>query len=622
MCGIAGMAGRRDEALVLRMTELLAHRGPDDAGCHAEEGITLGHCRLSIIDLDGGHQPMAYGDGRYWLVYNGEVYNYRELRRNLEARGHVFRTRSDTEVILAAYAEYGDECVTHFQGMFAFALWDGTERRLLLARDPIGVKPLYHAQVGDTLYFASEMKALLACPGIGRAMDPEGLDDYLAFLHTVPPRTIYRAIRQLPPAHIAVWKAGTLTMRRYWRLRTDPVARPEKDWLEELDAALSETVARYLLADVPLGVFLSGGLDSSSIVHYMKQEGGTPRTFTIGFGREGALYDETKEARGLAQHLGTNHHEQTVEADVATLLPAMVSHFDEPFGNPTALLSYVLCETVRRRVKVVLSGDGGDECFGGYPRYRGVQVAETYRKLPAWFRGGVIDPLVQLLPESTRGFHALRRLRAFSAGSLLDPVDMYAGWLSHYTHDQRQALYTGSLRRELAGRDPLDHLRQLADESGTNDPVTRAMYIDVNAFLPNNVLHYGDRMSMAHGLEARVPLADHRLIELMAGAPGDLKVRGRVSKYLLRRRMAGRLPGADVRRGKQGFNPPMGAWLNTRLRPLLEECLSGETLRRRGFFEAAAVHAMVRDHRAGRRDHTWRLWALIVFEQWQRQYLD
>lgn len=620
MCGIAGMAGRADEELIARMTATLAHRGPDDSGQYVDDGAALGHRRLSVIDLDGGQQPMAYGEGRYWIVYNGEVYNFHELRQELEAKGHQFRTASDTEVILAAYADWGEACVERFQGMFAFALWDARERRLFLARDPIGVKPLYYAESGGVLYFASEMKALLACPEVNRELDPEGLDDYLTFLYTVPPRTFYRGIRQLPPAHTATWRAGKLTLRRYWRLRFHEEEHSEAQWLEALDAHLEETIGRYLIADVPLGAFLSAGLDSSSIVHYMSRHGGRPRTFTIGFGEEGALYDETEEARSLARRLGTEHQEQTVSADVAELLPTLVHHFDEPFGNPTALLSYVLCREVRRHVTVVLSGDGGDECFGGYPRYAGVRAAQAYRAIPSWLRAGVLNPLVQLLPESTRGFHALRRARAFASGSQLEPVDMYASWLSYFTPAQRTALYGGELRSALGDRDPWDHIRTAAREAETHDPVSRAMYVDLCSFLPNNVLQYGDRMSMAHGLEARVPLADHGLFELLARVPSSLKVRPGQSKYLLRRCMAGKLPQADVRRRKRGFNPPMGVWLNESLRPLVEAYLSPKAVAGAGLFDPGQVRELVRQHQRGQRDHTWHLWSLLVLEQWRRDH--
>jgi asparagine synthase (glutamine-hydrolysing) len=617
MCGIAGIAGAPDPALVRRMTDALAHRGPDAAGHHDGEGVSLGHRRLSVIDLEGGAQPMASPDGRHWLVYNGEIYNFRELRAELSARGHVFRTQSDTEVLLAAYVEHGAACVGRLRGMFAFAVWDAAERSLFLARDPVGVKPLYYAEAGGALYFGSEIKAPLCAPAVPRHLDFAALDDYLTYLHTVPPRTFYSGVRQLPPGHWARWQDGRLEIQRYWRLRVAPETRSEADWLEELDQVLDDTVGRHLISDVPLGAFLSGGLDSSAIVHHMARHAARPHTFTVGFGGEGALYDETGEARALARHFGTDHHELRVDAAVGGMLPVLLRHFDEPFGNPTALLTHQICGLVRGHVTVILSGDGGDEGFGGYPRHAGALLAERYRRVPLPLRRA-LNPLVQLLPESTRGFHALRRIRDFSAGSLCDPLDMYARWLGHSTPADRAALYTGDTRRAVGDHDSAAVVRHFGREAETDDPALRAMHIDIHTFLPNNVLHYGDRMSMAHGLETRVPLADHRLLEFLARVPRDLKVSGREGKVLLRRHLARALPPADVRRPKRGFNPPMGVWLNGPLRAVADDHLAPGAVRARGLFEPGVVARMIREHRDGRRDHTWRLWALIVLEAWCR----
>lgn len=621
MCGIAGIAGRCDEGAVRAMTDALAHRGPDDTGIYADAHVTLGHRRLSIIDLAAGHQPMAAENGALQVVFNGEIYNFLELRAELEARGHVFRTRSDTEVILEAYRAYGDACVERLRGMFAFALWDTRTRRLLLARDPVGIKPLYYAEHNGCLYFGSEIKAILACPEIPRTIDYESVDDFFTYLYTVPPRTMFRAIRQLPPAHLAVWQEGRWSQRRYWRLQFAPETRPEAEWAEETAACLRETVRNHLIADVPLGAFLSGGLDSASIVHFMAGESADPvRTFTIGFGAEGSLYDETAAARDIANRYGTQHTELTAQADIVELLPTLVRHFDEPFGNPSAVLFYVLCRLIREHVTVVLSGDGGDECFGGYPRHAGAGLALRYRQLPGWLRRGVINPLVQRLPESTRGFHALRRLREFSAGSLLEPEDMYASWIGYFSADERQRLFTPELRRATGGRDAFAYLRDVFRECDGVDFVSRVLYVDLTTFLPHNLLQCTDRMSMAHSLESRVPLADQRLIELLARVPADLKVQGTHTKRLLRKCMEGRLPAETLARKKLGFNPPLGVWLNTHLAPRVQEYLSDAALHDAGLFDAGFVRALERDHQASRRDYTWHLWALLLFEEWRRQY--
>ncbi|MBI2423359.1 MAG: asparagine synthase (glutamine-hydrolyzing) [Candidatus Hydrogenedentes bacterium] len=618
MCGIAGMAGKSDADLVRVMTQTLVHRGPDAEGYHCAEGVALGHRRLSIIDRAGSPQPMADAGKRHWLVYNGEIYNFRALRAALEKGGYAFQTLGDTEAILGAYSKYGAACVQHLQGMFAFALWDAQDRSLFLARDPIGVKPLYYAQCGDHVYFASEMKALLACPDVNREMDPEALDDYLTYLYTMPPRTFYRGIRQLPPGHYAVFRDGHLRVERYWRPDSTPLALEEGEWLERVNHQLSETVRDQLVAEVPLGAFLSGGLDSSTIVHNMGLHCARPKTFTIGFGAEGRQYDETAEARSLSKHFDTEHHEIQAHASATAIFPKLLRHFDEPFGNPTALLTYKLCEEVRKHVTVVLSGDGGDENFGGYPRYRGVQVAERYRAaLPDALRRYFVNPLVRCLPESTSGQHAWRRLRQFSEGSLLPPVDMYARWISYFHPGEKTALYSDALKRTLAGRDAYAPIHALAAEYRGADPAGRAMYIDIHTFLPNNVLQYGDRMSMAHGLECRVPLADHRLVETLLRMPDDLKVRGKTGKYLMRKAAARFLPAGDVERGKLGFNPPMGVWLNRELRPLVDEYLAPKRLDDGGLFNGKAVRRMIEDHRASRRDYTWHLWALLVLEKWR-----
>lgn len=628
MCGIAGIAGKRgeafsNEALVREMTARLVHRGPDDEGYYAREEIAFGHRRLSIIDLSTGKQPISNEDESVWITYNGEVYNFRELRKDLEAKGHVFHTHTDTEVVVHAYEEYGDDCVTRLRGMFAFAIWDEKQRTLFLARDHAGVKPLYYAELDGALLFASEMKALLACRELPRDMDFQAMDEYFAYLYTVPPRTIFKAIRQLPPAHCLTWKDGAYTVRRYWKPRFEKESRSESEWAVLVHDCLEETIQSNMVSDVPLGAFLSGGLDSGTIVAMMAGASQEPvRTFTIGFGEEGSLYDEVDQARVVADAFNTEHHVMQAEARVVDLLPAVVGHFDEPFGNPTAFLVYILSKLIREHVTVAVAGDGGDESFGGYARYAGAAMSQRFRMMPKPLRQYVINPLVNLLPESTRGFHALRRIREFSAGSLLDPVDMYASWQTYFTPSQRGALYTGDVKREVGGYDPLDFIRGLFKECDTPDFVSQAMYADQNSFLPHNVLHYSDRMSMAHSLEIRVPFTDPKLMELMAGVPSSLQVKGFETKCLMRKAMEKRLPREVVRRKKLGFNPPMGVWLNTTLRDVVDDFLSEDNIRKQGFFRPEPIRAMVEAHRANRRDFTWHIWALVFFEQWRRSYLD
>lgn len=618
MCGIAGMAGRSDAALTRVMTDTIAHRGPDDSGYYLDDDVALGHRRLSILDIAGGKQPMAYGDGRYQIVFNGEIYNFRELRAQLEKKGFQFRTQSDTEVILAAYAAYGDDCVQHLRGMFAFAIWDKRARRLFIARDRLGIKPLYYGENGGVLYFGSEIKAVLASGDVSRDMDFHALDDYLTYLYTVPPRTFYSGVRQLPPAHGAVWENGSLTVRRYWEVAyVADAARELHDWSDELSALLADTMALHRVADVPLGAFLSGGLDSATIVGELAHAGDPVDTFTIGFEGEGARYDESGEAAALARHFGTRHHPLTVSADLTGLLPALSKHFDEPFGNPTALLTYRLSEEVRKHVKVILSGDGGDEVFGGYPRYQGVLLAEQLQRAPRFLRDGLYH-LTRLLPESTRGAHGLRRARQFAEGLRMDDADRYARWTSIFTPEQRREIYTNDTREAVGDHDSWSPVREAFQRAESDDPVARALYCDLALFLPGNVLQYGDRMSMAHGLEARVPFADHTLVEFMARVPTRLKCDRRASKILLREHLRDRLPERDRVRPKRGFNPPMGQWLNTSFRPLLDDHLSDGSLTLDGYFNPQVVQKLREDHEAGRRDHTWHLWSLLVFAHWRR----
>lgn len=620
MCGIAGIVGNQNPALIERMTRLLAHRGPDGDGFHIGAGISLGHRRLVVLDREGGAQPMHDATGRYTLIYNGEVYNYRALRETLRAEGHLFHTQCDTEVVLAALIQWGEGALQRLQGMFAFALWDQAEERLLLARDPLGVKPLYYARVQNTLYFASEIKSILCCPDVSREMDLEGLEDYLTFLYTEPPRTFYRAIRQLPAGYCATWRKGEWSERRYWRWTMEAPGGNDRDWLAQLRAHLDQYMPHYALADVPVGAMLSGGLDSACIAEQLARVM-VPRTFSIGFGDEGGKLDETEAALETARYLKTEHRAIRADADVAHLLPTILEHFDEPFGNPTALLAYVLSREVRKHVTVVLSGDGGDEVFGGYRRYLGIALSERMNWVPqsAW-RGASM--LLRQLPSGTDGSAIARRLQGFVAAQGRDPVARYAAWTAYHDRASLDRLYAPELRRQLAGRDPLAHLRALAAESEALGPVNQAMYLDLNSFLPNNVLRYGDRMSMAHGLEMRVPLADPILAGAFVAMPDGYKIRRGTSKVLLRAHLRGKVPARVIARPKFGLNPPMGAWLNGTLRPMLEDYLSESRIKSRGYFEPVPVAKIMEEHRSGRRDHTWRLWSLLVFEEWHRAYLD
>jgi asparagine synthase (glutamine-hydrolysing) len=626
VCGIAGYLGAEHRGLGDAMAALLRHRGPDEAGdvvVPTRDGrvCSLAHRRLSIIDIPGGHQPQVSEDDSVKLIFNGEIYNFRELRADLERAGHRFSTRSDTEVIVHLYEEHGVDCVRHLRGMFAFALWDAKRDRLVLARDRLGVKPLYYAlpESGDVqLAFASELKSLLKVPGVSRELDLESVASYLAYLYIPHPRTAVRGARRLPPAHVLVAEDGRIDVRRYWSLDIDAETDPDPERLWEL---LAEAVELRLVADVPVGSFLSGGIDSSAIVAAMKERNGTPETFTVVFPREEEkLYDERADARVVADAFATRHHELEARADARELLPELVRHFDEPFGNPTALLVYELSRLTREHVKVALAGDGADELFAGYPRFRGLAAASWYRRVPAPVRA-LAAAGARAIPESTRGRHGLRRAREFALAPFETLERAYISWITYFDPATRSSLLAPSVQARLRESPPPERfLEDLFARAPKDDLVNRLSYVELQSFLPCNVLEYGDRMSMAHGLEVRAPYTDHRLVEHVFSLPGSSKLQRGRSKAILRAATASRLPERPVEKRKLGFNPPMGLWLNRDLAPLLDSHLSREQVEARGLFRPEAVEQLVGDLRGGRRDVSLHVWSLIVLEQWQREY--
>jgi asparagine synthase (glutamine-hydrolysing) len=623
MCGIAGYVGAPRPGLGERMAAALAHRGPDDAGeCVEPLGdgrvAVLANRRLAIIDVDGGHQPQANEDGTVQVVFNGAIYNFRELRRELEAGGHRFRTQCDTEVLPHLYEEQGLGMLERLRGMFAFALWDAPRRRLVLARDRLGVKPLYWAEPAGELdlAFASELPALLEAPGLRAELDPEAVAAYLAFLYVPHPRSAVRGVSKLPPGHVLVHEDGRTTVERYWSL--DPDARggdPGRVW--EL---LAESVRLRLVADVPVGAFLSGGIDSSSIVAAASAAGAHPETFTVVFPDEDArLYDEREDAAAVSAAFATPHRELPASPDAAALLPEVVRRFGEPFGNPTALLVHELSRLTRRHVKVALAGDGADELLAGYPRFRGFVAAAAYRRVPAPVRA-LAAAGARALPESTRGRHGLRRAREFALvppGSL---DDAYVSWITYFAPEARDALYAPGLAERLRESAPPEQfLAGLFERAPRADLVNRLSFVELQSFLPCNVLEYGDRMSMAHGLEVRAPFTDHRLVEQVFALPGSEKLQRGTSKVALRRALAGRVPERTLAKRKLGFNPPLGLWLRRELAPLVDSHLAREVVESRGLFRPERVEALVAELRAGRRDVSLHVWALIVLEQWQRE---
>ena len=622
MCGIAGMAridgGRADAALVRAMTNVLAHRGPDGDGIHVDGGACLGHRRLAIIDLSTGAQPMQSPDGQSWITYNGEVYNFRELRAELEARGRSFRTTSDTEVILAAYHTWGVDCVRRLRGMFAFAIWDARQRRLFLARDRFGIKPLVYAWDGARLLFASEIKGILEDPTVPRELDWEALRDYLTFHYVPSPKTMFRAIRKLPPASYLVLDAagGTPKIHRYWDLQFVPdETRSEADWLDGLSWHLDDAVRSHLVSDVPVGAFLSGGVDSSTVVALMARAGtGRVRTFSIGF--EDADFDELEHARRVAQRYGTDHYELVVKPDAMEALPRLAWQFDEPFADSSALPSYYVAKITREHVTVALSGDGGDENFAGYRRYaRAAGLHDRLDGMPGRPLRGLLRLAAHLLPAGVRGQGYLGLLGA-------DPIDRYFRMVTYQQSYGLRRLLTAEAKAHVRPEADALGFERLARESVAPDYVSTMQALDVRTYLPDDILAKVDRTTILVSLEARVPLLDHALAEFVATMPSRLKLHAGSSKYLLKRAMAELLPPEILHRAKMGFGVPLGRWFRNDLAEHAREVLLDGATRRHGLVDVAAAEGILGEHRAGKADRSAVIWALVCLELWCRTWWD
>ena len=625
MCGIAGHVGPTARELLPAMLGLLKHRGPDDSGIHVSADVGLGMTRLAIIDLVTGQQPMSDPTGRYWIVFNGEIYNFRQLRAELMTAGRRFRTRSDTEVILHAYAVHGEACVERLAGMFAFAIWDDAERRLFLARDRLGKKPLYYWHRGRLFLFASEPKALLCHPAVSRGLDWPAFHHYLAFGYTPAARSIFDTIRKLPPAHTAALVDGGLTLSRYWQL--PPGTAPARPHLRPAESAaavrewLREAVRLRLESDVPLGVFLSGGIDSSAVVASMREvTSGRIATFSVGFGRAAPSYDELPYARLVATRFGTDHHEETLEPDVQALLPAIVRASDEPFADSSAIPTYIVAQATARHVKVALSGIGGDETFGGYPRYLGLRMSALHGRLPRWLRHTAREVALRL-PDSGSSRNWADWARRFTAHPDATAADRYIGWTRFFGTAELAVLARPALSAHLESA--VDESQQAAFAAGNHgDPVDGAFRVDLATYLPDDLLAMADRMSMAHSLEVRAPFCDHRIVEESLRLSPQTKMPGGRLKGLLKTAFAGVLPEEVLAHRKQGFMIPLGDWLRRELRPTLDDLLARDRVRARGLFDHEAVERMKREHLTGRQTHADRLWTLMMAELWMREYLD
>lgn len=597
------------------MTTTISHRGPDSAGYYVDAGMGLGHRRLSIIDLATGDQPIGNEDGTVQVIFNGEIYNFADVRQELEARGHRFRTKSDTEVIAHGFEEWGEDCVTRFRGMFGFAVWDSRRRILMLGRDRLGVKPLYYAEIPGGLVFGSELKALLADPDISREWDPFAVDAYLTLGYIPAPLTIFKAVRKLDAGHTLTVRDGRVALRQYWDLRFtgDGDDSREREYLERLDELLHESVRLRLISDVPLGAFLSGGIDSSAVVSTMVRTSPDP-VLTMSVGFDAREYDELEHALAVARHLGCEAHTRVVTPQVEDLLPRLAWHCDEPFADSSIVPTYYVSKAAREKVTVALSGDGGDELWAGYARHGNTQVEARVRSAlgPLRHAAGLVG---SLLPSSIRGAKALSNLQheASHAYAVTHAFD-------YFDEGARAALYHPDFAPLVAGADPLAKHRRLYESCESPDPVDKALYVDAKTYMVDDVLAKVDRMSMAVSLETREPLLDHKLLEHVATIPSSLKLRHGQTKYLLKQLLKQRLPDAILERPKQGFSAPVGQWLAGPLAAMSEGLLFDGTLDRRGVLRPDAVRRLWTAHRSGQADHHHRLWAVLMLELWCRSF--
>jgi asparagine synthase (glutamine-hydrolysing) len=626
MCGIYGIASLETgetpapRTLLAQMGAAIKHRGPDDEGCYLGQGIAMGMRRLSIIDLTGGHQPIPNEDESIWAICNGEIYNFKALRRELENAGHVFHCDSDTEILVHLYEQEGLDFLKKLRGMFGLALWDANRKRLVLARDRVGEKPLYLYKDTERLIFASEVKAILECEGIPRAVNTRALHDYCALGYVPAPSTLFEGIEKLLPGEVLVLEQGAITIKPYWDLSFDKVEeRPEEEWVELLRDKLLESVRMQLVSDVPLGAFLSGGIDSSTIVAAMAQNSDRPvNTYSIGFEGPDQFYNELPFARAVAKQYATNHHEIVVRPDVCKLLPQLIWHMDEPVADSALITTYLIARLAGESVTVILSGVGGDELFGGYRRYLGESIGAYYRRLPGFLRRRAIPFLFARLPQdrhSTLANYA-RLANSYIRSAELEQDQAYADFITVFSPAIRAELLRG-----------LDAPANSAVESyfarcRNAESLHRNMYVDIKTSLADDLLLLTDKMTMAASIECRAPLLDYELIELTARMPARMKVNGLTLKYLFKKAAAKWLPPEILNRKKRGFGAPVGAWFRDQLQPLIQDCLSREQISKRGFFDPATVERIVASHHSRSADHTDHVLALIIFELWCRIFLD
>jgi len=634
MCGIVGVIGLADQSLITRMTASLAHRGPDDSNTLLldEEQVALGHRRLSIIDLSAaGRQPMTSASGRFILVYNGELYNYRELRHELELKGQRFRSQTDSEVLLAAYEVWGKACLQRFTGMFAFAIWDRRDKLLFAARDQLGVKPFYYTFSNGRLAFASEIKALLLLPGFSREVDPEALTSILLFLWIPDPKTIFHNIHKLPPGHFLEFRHGHLKLERYWEIPTAQTdSQPESCYVEGLREQLQQAVKRQMVSDVPVGAFLSGGLDSSAVVSLARSvSNGHFASYTIKFRAEDsrleAMPDDTKYARLIAERFGTEHHEINIAPNLVELLPKILWHLDEPIADPAAINTYLIAKAAKESgTTVLLSGMGGDEIFAGYRKHLATLLAWHYCRIPRWLRLLTVEGVVQRLPVTVarRGWRLVRWAKRFIKNANSDMAASFICNSSYYDEKELRELLHPSLTLPGSESYALRRYREIFAQASGLEFVNQMCLVDTKLFLPGLNLMYSDKATMAAGVESRPPLVDHQVVEFAFRIPAKYKIHGWQAKYILKKAMAPLLPQEVIYRPKAAFGVPLRAWVKHGLNRLIDDLLSEERIRRRGYLNPAYVRQIIMEDRAGRQDNAHRIWALLTLEMWFEIFVD
>ncbi len=627
MCGIVGYVnngGRAVDRLILeKMNRAIFHRGPDEDGVYLNENVGMAMRRLAIIDLASGKQPIHNADKSKWIVFNGEIYNYQELRKDLEARGHIFYTNSDTEAIVHLYDEYGPECLKFLRGMFAFAIWDERTQELFIARDRVGKKPLlYSHQPNGDLIFGSEFTALLEHPSIPREVDDQAIDAYMSYLCVPAPMTAFKHIRKLEPGHWMKWKAGEIQTHRYWLPDfSNKIKITEEEAIEETTRILRESTRLRMISEVPLGAFLSGGVDSSAVVALMAQESSQPvKTFSIGF--EEQDFSELKYARRVAEHVGAEYNEFIVRPNALDVIPTLVEHYGEPYADSSAIPTYYVAKETRKHVTVALNGDGGDESFAGYERYAAMNLAETYARVPAALRKALVETPIGLLPTSELKRSRVRDAQRFLKAANLPRNERYFRWMSTFNSDVKKTLYTDEFRSRLNGANAMSVIGDWFDRSNGSGLLDATLLTDQMTYLPNDLLVKVDIATMANSLEARSPFLDHNLIEFAASLPENLKMRRFETKSLLKKVAAKLVPKEVIYRRKMGFGVPIGKWFRGEMKEFVREALLSEKALNRGIVRPEMLRKYVDEHTGGTRDHAFQIWTLLMLELWYQRFID